>query len=653
MSKITTGNQQPRSTTGDTDKVEKEYIPLPGPPGPPGPQGDPSTIPGPPGVKGDKGDPGAAGQDGAPGADSTVPGPQGPQGRDGQQGPPGPAGAASTVPGPQGPAGPEGPAGAASTTPGPAGPKGDKGDPGDDGADGKAATIQVGTTTTMPPGNPAKVINRGSILNAVFDFEIPTGADGSAGGGNTPHTHSEYAATNHTHPSGPHTHDEYAPTSHDHTEFKDLEDKDTEQDKRLDALEASGTDNGYDNLYAPGDPLTEGNYSAGDKTATFNKTDADGFEFATPDDPWLVTCDDQPIMRIQGAAASEPDPQGRITVTWTSDHELTGSVKLGVTDPVPEHTHDYAEEDHAHQDYATKIDLEELQVEVDALATTREAGRWTIISTAAPRDGQVHFATKSMTLADNVMTINSTDLDGKVHGWANLVAGDFVEVVQETAGSRDIGSYGLFKVKVDNPGDGLRVLELALDQGSGSVTDGSNVFIKVFHANNDLDLAELDARYAQKSHTHNYASSSHTHNYASTSHTHSFSGGWVSLNHGKGTTVAPSETWSGSNGLHFHPFYWSGNRHYFGGKMNQTGLIEFRSGSPFYNKLGIAGTLIGSTNSNIVYPFIVFQVYYTSTHSGDSGTQRCYGAPIYTRQPETSWSYIGDTIHWYWKGASR
>ena len=321
-------------------------------------------------------------------------------------------------------------------------------------------------------------------------------------------------------------------------------------------------------------------------------------------------------------------------VRWLSDGDLASA------------------EGHGHDDLASKIDLEELQVEVDALATTREAGRWTVADSQAVRPGEVHFATTSMLLADNQATINSTDLDGKVHNWADLEVGDFVEVVQETTG-RSVGSFGLFKVKADYPGDGMRVLHLTLDQGAGSLAEGSNVFIKVFHANNDLDLAELDDRYSLKGHTHSYASTSHTHNYASTSHTHSFSGGWVSLNHGKGTTTAPSESWSGSNGLHFHPFYWSGNRHYFGGKMNQTGLIEFRSGSPFYNKLGIAGTLIGSTNSNIVYPFIIFQVYYTSTSSADSGTQKCYGAPIYTRKPDTSWSNIGDTINWYWKGAGK
>ena len=51
--------------------------------------------------------------------------------------------------------------------------KGSKGDPGD------AATITVGTVTTLPAGSSATVVNVGSTSAAVFDFGIPKGADGT------------------------------------------------------------------------------------------------------------------------------------------------------------------------------------------------------------------------------------------------------------------------------------------------------------------------------------------------------------------------------------------------------------------------------------------------------------------------------------------
>lgn len=67
------------------------------------------------------------------------------------------------------------------------GPKGDKGDKGDTGSQGpqgpqgNAATVSVGSTTTLPVGYDATVTNTGSIYNAVLDFGIPQGPQGPQG----------------------------------------------------------------------------------------------------------------------------------------------------------------------------------------------------------------------------------------------------------------------------------------------------------------------------------------------------------------------------------------------------------------------------------------------------------------------------------------
>ena len=55
--------------------------------------------------------------------------------------------------------------------------KGDKGD---------AATIKVGTTTTLPPGSEASVSNSGDEHNAVFNFALPHGDKGETGATFTP-----------------------------------------------------------------------------------------------------------------------------------------------------------------------------------------------------------------------------------------------------------------------------------------------------------------------------------------------------------------------------------------------------------------------------------------------------------------------------------
>ena len=64
---------------------------------------------------------------------------------------------------------------------GPPGPPGERGEPGRDGQDGRNATITVGTTTTGNPGTNASVVNTGTESDAVLNFVIPRGEQGVQG----------------------------------------------------------------------------------------------------------------------------------------------------------------------------------------------------------------------------------------------------------------------------------------------------------------------------------------------------------------------------------------------------------------------------------------------------------------------------------------
>ena len=127
--------------------------------GPQGPKGDKGDT----GPEGPQGPQGPAGQDGAPGET----GPQGPQGIQGEQGPQG-------IQGEKGEQGPQG-------EPGPQGEQGPQGIQGETGPAGASATIEVGTTTTLPSGSSASVTNSGTSSAAVFDFAIPQGPKGEKG----------------------------------------------------------------------------------------------------------------------------------------------------------------------------------------------------------------------------------------------------------------------------------------------------------------------------------------------------------------------------------------------------------------------------------------------------------------------------------------
>lgn len=69
----------------------------------------------------------------------------------------------------------------ANVTTGGIGPAGVAGTDGTDGADGVAATVTVGTTSTLSPGASATVTNSGSSSAATFNFGIPAGVKGDTG----------------------------------------------------------------------------------------------------------------------------------------------------------------------------------------------------------------------------------------------------------------------------------------------------------------------------------------------------------------------------------------------------------------------------------------------------------------------------------------
>ena len=206
-----TGPQGPQGAKGDT-----------GPQGATGPQG-------PKGDKGDKGDTGAQGPKGDTGATGAT-GPQGPKGDTGATGPQGPQGAtgsagadgfspvatvtqtssgatisitdkdgtttADVSNGADGTDGTDGFSPVATVTPTATGATVSitdaqgtttaditNGADGTDGQDGQAATIAVGTVTTLQPNQSAYVTNVGTSSAAIFDIGIPQGQKGEAGSG--------------------------------------------------------------------------------------------------------------------------------------------------------------------------------------------------------------------------------------------------------------------------------------------------------------------------------------------------------------------------------------------------------------------------------------------------------------------------------------
>jgi hypothetical protein len=167
-----------------------------------------------------------------------------------------------------------------------------------------------------------------------------------------------------------------------------------------------------------------------------------------------------------------------------------------------------------------------LEAELEAVAETKAAGEWKLVSTIA-KAGDMSLSDTDLTTANNTLTLHQTDLNGVSHGFSGVEVGDLVEVLEEhEVMSRSTGDFALYEVTGVNGNS----FTLELQQGRGIAELNKRFYVKFFHLSEDVNIAELDARYAQKTHSHSYASTnhthssvpSHTHNYASDTHTHSY-----------------------------------------------------------------------------------------------------------------------------------
>lgn len=82
------------------------------------------------------------------------------------------------------------------------GPSGQPGPQGPTGQTGSAATIVVGTVTTVPAGQPATVTNVGNTSSAVFNFGLPQGVQGDRGDTGSQGPKGDTGATGPTGPKG-------------------------------------------------------------------------------------------------------------------------------------------------------------------------------------------------------------------------------------------------------------------------------------------------------------------------------------------------------------------------------------------------------------------------------------------------------------------
>ena len=200
-----------------------------------------------------------------------------------------------------------------------------------------------------------------------------------------------------------------------------------------------------------------------------------------------------------------------------------------------------------------------LNHEVDAIAESRAGGEW-ILSSNASVQGTMALGTQDLTGLDNRIFVNVTDANGVVTNMSTIKVGDYIEILEEhdvlNRGTQDYALYRVTVAYVDN------YFDVELSEGRGFADMGRRFFLKAFRMSEGLDVAELDSRYAFKTHLHSdyiqkeadnstykdwllkasgskknpsdFASSTHSHNHLpTTAGSHEVTQNWKIVGNGK------------------------------------------------------------------------------------------------------------------------
>ena len=346
------------------------------------------------------------------------------------------------------------------------------------------------------------------------------------------------------------------------------------------------------------------------------------------------------------------------------------------------------EQDATNKTYVDEIgtrlqaEIDQLALGLEALIVQREAGKWTYkgaLADGIPSSaGEFSLGSDDLTASTNVIILNQTDLTGKFHGFGDVDVGDYVEIVDLDKPDE----YALFVVDSEADGDGIVQFNLKLKDKGNNFLVGTTCEIRFFAlTEQDLNLTDLDTRYAQKSHNHDarditsgtismarlptgtsstsVAVGNHSHSgvYAPADHTHSGLGGSVLVKHGYPCRIDYDHQHSGSD-KHMIKYRSWGNGYAYeaqgSSKICETGEVKIvYNSSGWENKIGKRGLLVASTsNSNPwVYPYLVMNIFDANQYvqygmvnyefKGTVSWCRSTGA-TWSSDPELYWTWIGD-----------
>ena len=151
-------------------------------------------------------------------------------------------------------------------------------------------------------------------------------------------------------------------------------------------------------------------------------------------------------------------------------------------------------------DRRLQAEIEQIALGLETLLTQRTHGQWKYIGFSGdniPRNpGEFALASDDLSSAENIMTINLTDLNGTTVGLSDVDVGDYIEIVDLDAPA----NYALFTCTKKPEGTGISDVELALKDKGENFLVGETCEIRFFAVNEEnINLSELDDRYLKLS----------------------------------------------------------------------------------------------------------------------------------------------------------
>jgi hypothetical protein len=144
-------------------------------------------------------------------------------------------------------------------------------------------------------------------------------------------------------------------------------------------------------------------------------------------------------------------------------------------------------------------EIDQIALALETLLVQREHGQWKYVGFSGdtiPRNaGEFALISDDLSANDNIITLNTTDLEGTTHGFGDVEVGDYVEIVDLD----EPANYVLFVVTKAPEGSGIVNVEVSLKDKGQNILVGETCEIRFFQVNEqDLQLDDLDARYLRK-----------------------------------------------------------------------------------------------------------------------------------------------------------